>query len=299
MLQNNLLALNSKISKQSFLDLLDQSSIKALWDQILKLQVQLYFKKELLYLQKHLPQWQYASSVLDVGSGNGFYLNQMSERYPGKKFYGFEKDSEYVRTSSEKYNCKNLTFNHGDVYEYQNALENSFDVVILHIVLQHLDNPSIALQNIYNYIKPGGILIIFDILDCFRRSSIKSSYLDKLVDHINGGQFKRKINKYALLDVMREIQNTQSSLSGMFKIINTNIDLKKNMIAGDEFTFKTNGEKEILFLQKLIYFQIWKQQYGLNVNLDKLYEIYKSFLIDEDSYLNDGACMLILEKSKK
>jgi 2-polyprenyl-3-methyl-5-hydroxy-6-metoxy-1,4-benzoquinol methylase len=92
--------------------------------------------------------------VLDVGSGEGYFLKLCSE----KKWnvFGVEANSKLAEL------CKNL--NGVDVikvrFEEANFPENFFDVVTFMNVLEHMEDPFLALKKAHRIIRPGGAILI-------------------------------------------------------------------------------------------------------------------------------------------
>lgn len=84
-------------------------------------------------------------SVLDVGCGEGFTLNKLSEEGIGKKLEGVD----FLKTAIDlgKKAHPKLTLNQGNIYklEYKN---NSFDLVMATEVLEHLEDPRKGLKEL-------------------------------------------------------------------------------------------------------------------------------------------------------
>ena len=84
-------------------------------------------------------------SILDVGCGEGFSLNKLSEEGIGKKLEGID----FLKTAIEigKNLHPNITLKQGNIYklEYKN---NSFDLVMATEVLEHLDDPRKGLKEL-------------------------------------------------------------------------------------------------------------------------------------------------------
>ena len=85
------------------------------------------------------------NSVLDVGCGEGFSLNKLSEEGIGKKLEGID----FLKTAIEigKKLHPNITLNQGNIYklEYKN---DSFDLVMATEVLEHLEDPKKGLKEL-------------------------------------------------------------------------------------------------------------------------------------------------------
>ena len=110
------------------------------------------------HIQESIKQSEYIK-VLDVGCGNGGFLSATSKRFPGLELYGLESGNKYenrVRAIS------------GVVDFYQSEIDqiqNSFDLVTMIHVLEHIDNPIKFLKSLREKIKPGGALFV-QIPDC-------------------------------------------------------------------------------------------------------------------------------------
>src|SRR3989344_717870 len=77
-------------------------------------------------------------SVLDVGCGEGFTLNKLSENKIGKRLEGVD----FLETAIElgRKIHPNLILSQGDIYKLKYQ-DNSFDLVIATEVLEHLEDP--------------------------------------------------------------------------------------------------------------------------------------------------------------
>jgi ubiquinone/menaquinone biosynthesis C-methylase UbiE len=85
-------------------------------------------------------------NILDAGCGEGFTINMLANSNDSISITGLdiEKDAlEYAKGLNPK-----VKFFEGSVYELPFD-DNQFDVVILSEVLEHLENPSKALSEIY------------------------------------------------------------------------------------------------------------------------------------------------------
>lgn len=99
------------------------------------------FYKELVLIIKDLR----IESVLDVGCGEGFTLNKLSEEKIGKRLEGVDFLEKAIEIGRKLH--PHLTLNQGDIYklEYKN---NSFDLVMATEVLEHLEDPREGLKEL-------------------------------------------------------------------------------------------------------------------------------------------------------
>jgi len=91
--------------------------------------------------------------LLDIGCGYGHFLNIM--RTTGWDVKGIDTSSPAV----EYANSKDLSVEHG-IFNNDKYTSESFNVVTLFYVLEHLQDPLDMLKKIYSILKPGGILIL-------------------------------------------------------------------------------------------------------------------------------------------
>jgi len=85
--------------------------------------------------------------LLDVGCGSGQFLYEMNKC--GLDVYGIEPGKK----SQSKFNIKS------DLFKAKYS-EESFDIVTMNHVLQHVDNPKRMLKEIHKILKPNGLFIV-------------------------------------------------------------------------------------------------------------------------------------------
>lgn len=95
--------------------------------------------------------------VLDIGCGNGFMSYDMVTQVPGVKVVGIELNKENIKFAREHYQHPNLDFIHGDAL--QELPNETFDVVTLSNVLEHIEERGEFLKKIAQQIKPKRFII--------------------------------------------------------------------------------------------------------------------------------------------
>lgn len=96
--------------------------------------------------------------AIELGCGEGLSTKRLADMLPKRMTL---EASEYVKHQipHAKKNNPGLKVTQESVYELKHP-DNKFDLVFLLEVLEHLDFPSMALQEIKRSLKPGGFLII-------------------------------------------------------------------------------------------------------------------------------------------
>lgn len=95
--------------------------------------------------------------VLDIGCGNGFMSYDMATQVQGVKVIGIELNEANIKFARTHYQHPNLSFIHGDALK---ELPNeTFDVVTLSNVLEHIEKRVEFLKKIIQQIKPKRLII--------------------------------------------------------------------------------------------------------------------------------------------
>ncbi|HHT9160199.1 MAG TPA: methyltransferase domain-containing protein [Candidatus Brocadiaceae bacterium] len=103
---------------------------------------------------KSISHFRYYNRILDVGSGEGYFLNLCSLN--GWGVWGVEIVPELVESSKKEYRINVFNGN----LEAAKYPDNYFDVVVFLNVLEHLLNPYSALSEAYRILRPGGAILL-------------------------------------------------------------------------------------------------------------------------------------------
>ena len=112
----------------------DRYSFSDLSDQILTMQTDYSWPKESECLEKH--GLKDARRVLDIGSGNGYFLCRMAERYPDKQFTGIEISEPFVERAfktAREMKLSNVRFIH-DKCPVQ-GMKEKFDFILARLTI--------------------------------------------------------------------------------------------------------------------------------------------------------------------
>ena len=118
---------------------------------------QIWWDSLLNYLQKNLiikdKKMECLEAMCGIAEGSQFFI----KRFPHFHFEGFDYSDEMVE-HSKQVNGENVRIFQQDMLKFKS--EKKYDLVIILGGLHHVpDGVSIALQNIYNSLKPGGLFI--------------------------------------------------------------------------------------------------------------------------------------------
>jgi SAM-dependent methyltransferase len=106
---------------------------------------------------KRLIKVNSVNRVLDIGSGSGQHVNLLNKS--GFKAEGVDKSEEMIKHSKNKF--PNLTFKKGDVLQSMLYPEQSFSTITcFYFTLYYIKDKNTFFKNCYNWLMPGGYLII-------------------------------------------------------------------------------------------------------------------------------------------
>ncbi len=92
--------------------------------------------------------------VLEIGSGSGYFLRELSEEFPLVSFFGVDP----FITGVKKENLHLLPLKAEDIP----GIEGWFDIIFSIHSFHHLHNPEVFIKNAFEKLSGGGRLIIWD-----------------------------------------------------------------------------------------------------------------------------------------
>ena len=110
--------------------------------------------------------------IAELGILEGSSLRMWQEYFPNSSIYGFEYNNQLINNFKNSYNNDRITLYHVDVTN-SNSIKTAFsnldilyDIIIEDTTHQFEDQIRV-IENTYQYLKPGGVLIIEDIFKSY------------------------------------------------------------------------------------------------------------------------------------
>lgn len=111
-----------------------------------------------------LPHLQPGMNLLDCGCGPGAITLDLAKIIAPGQVVGIDiEDTQFEigRANALEQGISNVSFETGNIYDLSFPSE-SFDAVFAHAILYHLNDPRLALTELYRVLKPGGVIGIRD-----------------------------------------------------------------------------------------------------------------------------------------
>lgn len=137
------------------------------WDEIQCIQTDFCFLQEAsaYYMSDY---WvRNVQSVLDVGTGNGYYLSKLIERFPEKQYTGIDISQELIDIAKSRLANFDVQLKAQDYF----TTTGIYDFVIMRLFWQHLPQNRIreALDKLREITHPDSSVLIIDAFDEARR----------------------------------------------------------------------------------------------------------------------------------
>lgn len=116
------------------------------------------------YSGKHLMNWlpnDNQLTVLDLGSGTGFFTNILAGKY--QHVIGLDMSKRMLNFANEQ-RTQNITWIAGDAYNIP-LQDNSVDLVYSNLMIQWCNPISVVLKEVLRVLKPGGMFIFSTLVD--------------------------------------------------------------------------------------------------------------------------------------
>ncbi len=140
-----------------------RDNVLGIWDQMQRLQTDFCIAQEMSFYHTS-PQWSAAKTVLDVGTGNGYYLGKIAAGFPDKIYHGVDSSAELIAIADREAACGKVSFSHRGLFQ----VSGTYDFVLMRLLLQHVDDVEAVLEHAAALTNPGGSALIIDAHDPLR-----------------------------------------------------------------------------------------------------------------------------------
>ncbi|MGD8652139.1 MAG: class I SAM-dependent methyltransferase [Desulfobacterales bacterium] len=139
------------------------SNLFQIWDEIQCVQTNFCFAQEISAYYMSERWTKTAANILDVGTGNGYFLKMVSECFPDKSYTGIDISEEFIEKARRDQENSNISYEIQDYFDVQ----GQFDFIIMRLFWQHLPLKQLenALIKLETLTKPGSGVLITDAWD--------------------------------------------------------------------------------------------------------------------------------------
>ncbi|MFO1250232.1 MAG: class I SAM-dependent methyltransferase [Inhella sp.] len=112
-------------------------------------------------LQRLEPALPKGGAVLDIGTGHGFSLCELSARFEPSVLHALDPDPEFAnRSAANRAACKANVQMHNRHAEQLPLDDASVDLIFCHQTLHHIVDQEAALKEMWRVLRPGGWLLL-------------------------------------------------------------------------------------------------------------------------------------------
>jgi SAM-dependent methyltransferase len=270
------------------------ASDERVYKALLEGQADFFSESDTSWLAEHR-WWNSAQHVIQFGRGIGNYLSGISSTFPEKTYVGVESDLSFLDQETAQYAHNDLSLMEGKIEVYDPSLDETADVVLLRLTLQHLDDPEEALRNAARYLKPNGHVLIIDAFDKVRSTFPAMPAVDEALDRVRAVQAKgHQGNREASHDILKSIIDNKSSLSNIYAIEYSNIDRDGHASYQPELYRQASAAE--YFNHTLLILTVFHRKYDICIDFDQAYDELENFIHEEGAWSKAGAHFLVLSK---
>jgi 2-polyprenyl-3-methyl-5-hydroxy-6-metoxy-1,4-benzoquinol methylase len=148
---------------------------------IYRIKRKLMYSNILRIIDRYIGKRDFAE-ILEVGTGSGFLLSFLENKYPNCSFKGLEYDPRLVQLSNSKLNRSVVT--EGNAEDFHNF--GSFDLVVSSQVIEHLYSPENFILSAKSVLKENGLLVFTTPnLDCIAKRLLGNKWHGYRFDHVS------------------------------------------------------------------------------------------------------------------
>jgi len=100
--------------------------------------------------------------IIDIGCGNGWFTNLISEVSQNNNVIGLDVNSLELEQATRVFQKGNLQFIYGDIFQIESTLYNQFDIIILNASTQYFKNLGQVINQLRLFLRTNGEIHIID-----------------------------------------------------------------------------------------------------------------------------------------
>ncbi|KAJ7137901.1 S-adenosyl-L-methionine-dependent methyltransferase [Mycena epipterygia] len=97
-------------------------------------------------------------TIMDVGCGTGIWAIEMAEKYPNARVVGVD-----IAANVSLAHPKNFEFVRMDLTVGLPPVDGGYDIIHARCLTGHLKDPAAFVRSAYEFLKPGGLIILGDV----------------------------------------------------------------------------------------------------------------------------------------
>ena len=131
------------------------------------------------YILDHLSN---ESTLLDVGCGDGYFLNRIFEEAKNRKItlscIGVDISNEAIDIASTSYPAQSFSIMDAECLNLDTGIS---DIVVSYGVLEHLGNPSAGVKEVGRVLRKGGLFaMMMPTIDSYRKDRLDEGWYEDL-----------------------------------------------------------------------------------------------------------------------
>lgn len=95
-------------------------------------------------------------SLLEIGTGSGFFMTFLESEFPNAELVGLEYDPRLVELTQSKVRNAKIVQGNAETFNFE---AEKFDIIVSFQVIEHLYNPVAMLTSVKKHLKTDGIFI--------------------------------------------------------------------------------------------------------------------------------------------
>lgn len=95
-------------------------------------------------------------SLLEIGTGSGYFLSFIHAEFPHAKLFGIEYDPRLLEETKKKVPFANCLNGNAELFDFG---DQKFEIIVSFQVIEHLYNPVAMLECVKKHLAPNGLFI--------------------------------------------------------------------------------------------------------------------------------------------